>query len=491
MMNRTRMLASAAALTLSLAAAEAAGAATVMHDANGNVVLDAVAGETNIVSVQAGGANTVVLLDATARLQAWDDGCAQITDSMVECVAGSTVDLWLDDGNDRATVDILLPKSMGVFMHGEAGDDQLSGAPGISGLSGGPGNDKLTGGEGHDVLYGGDGNDDLNGLGGSDELYGEAGDDLVSGDSHKAPAADVIDGGPGTDRIEQDWNDLTDSALNLTLTGGADDGRPGEGDDVRNVEKVISFHPGTFAGTGGADRIEVVQVAGPSTVTGGAGDDFVKTSDGVDRLDGGPGTDTIDGGFNDDTIVGGPGPDTLYGDHPTGECGIYWCKLPAGNDTIEARDGERDTITCGFGTDTVNADSIDTVAGDCENVIGRGGRGPGGDGGNGGGGRAGVLAIKADRTKLRTALAKGLRLQITAPGPGRLRATATAKHKRVASGSRSAAAAGKTRITLKFTKRAKRTLRRAKRAQLKVTVRFTRRGGAATATTATKVTLTR
>ena len=92
------------------------------------------------------------------------------------------------------------------------GDDQLIGAPTVSGLDGGAGNDKLTGGEGHDALHGGDGNDELSGLGGPDELLGGAGDDLLSGDAHKAPAADVVDGGPGIDRIEQDWNDLTDAA---------------------------------------------------------------------------------------------------------------------------------------------------------------------------------------------------------------------------------------------------------------------------------------
>ena len=43
----------------------------------------------------------------------------------------------------------------GVFAYGEAGDDQLIGAPVVSGLDGGPGNDKLTGGEGHDALHGG------------------------------------------------------------------------------------------------------------------------------------------------------------------------------------------------------------------------------------------------------------------------------------------------------------------------------------------------
>jgi PASTA domain len=51
-----------------------------------------------------------------------------------------------------------------------------------------------------------------------------------------------------------------------------------------------------------------------------------------------------------------------------GECGIYWCKLPSGNDTIDARDGERDSVTCGVGADTVKADPADVVATDCEQV---------------------------------------------------------------------------------------------------------------------------
>jgi hypothetical protein len=479
--NPIRTIAAAAALALSLAGADAAGAATVLHDSQGNVVVDAVPGEANRISVQTGGAGGVTLIDTAGNpLQAWDSGCAQVSDSMVECTTFSSVDLRLDDGNDHATVDIFLT-GIGVFMYGEAGDDQLSAGPAGGGIDGGPGNDKLNGGDGHDAIHGGDGNDEVKGLGGSDEVYGDAGDDLVSGDSHKGPAADVVDGGAGVDRVEQDWNDLSGAPLNLTLGGGADDGRAGEGDDVRNVEKVVAFNPGTFAGTEGGDGIEVVQVSGPSTLTGGGGDDFLKTSDGADRLDGGAGADTLDGGFNDDTIVGGPGPDSLAGDHPTGECGIYWCKLPAGNDTIEARDGERDSVSCGAGTDTVNADAVDTVAGDCEQVT----RGGGASGPSGGG-----LVVKATTARLHTALAKGLRLRVTAPGAGKINATATAKGKRVASGSRSVSRAGASSVTLKFTRKAKRSLRRAKRVQLMVTVRFAPKGGGATKKTV-KVTLAR
>ena len=110
-MKALRMLAAAAALTLSFAAADAARAATVMHDTQGNVVVDAAPGETNNMSVQAGSSGgTVVLLDSGgAPLQAWDDGCEQVMDSMVECGTSGYVELWLDDGNDRASVDIFLP----------------------------------------------------------------------------------------------------------------------------------------------------------------------------------------------------------------------------------------------------------------------------------------------------------------------------------------------------------------------------------------------
>jgi hypothetical protein len=43
------------------------------------------------------------------------------------------------------------------------------------------------------------------------------------------------------------------------------------------------------------------------------------------------------------------------------------CRSGSGNDTINARDGEVDSIQCGVGTDVVNADAADVVT-DCETV---------------------------------------------------------------------------------------------------------------------------
>jgi hypothetical protein len=89
----------------------------------------------------------------------------------------------------------------------------------------------------------------------------------------------------------------------------------------------------------------------------------------ADRLTGGPGADTIRGGGGNDRISGGAGADKLYGDAGndsiTPGAGRDTVFGGSGSDTIRARDGERDTIDCGPGNDTVVADKADFVKG-CE-----------------------------------------------------------------------------------------------------------------------------
>ena len=41
------------------------------------------------------------------------------------------------------------------------------------------------------------------------------------------------------------------------------------------------------------------------------------------------------------------------------------CTTPFGNDVIEARDGEQDTIDCGVGEDRAVVDAVDVVAANC------------------------------------------------------------------------------------------------------------------------------
>jgi hypothetical protein len=70
----------------------------------------------------------------------------------------------------------------------------------------------------------------------------------------------------------------------------------------------------------------------------------------------GDGNDSFDGTLIaiPTTVSGGTGSDRIA----TG----------SGADTIDVRDGEVDSVTCGAGQDTVSADRTDSVAGDCETV---------------------------------------------------------------------------------------------------------------------------
>ena len=446
------------------AAVPAAHAATVSFGSDGALVVTAAPGEKNHLGIQSDPTDEtrVRVYEGTPGLTVTAPaGCDAVDADLVSCplpAAGVRVDLG--DGDDWGYISFDLP-NVPMAIAGGAGADHLQasldGQP--TTLDGGPGDDELDGGPGTDTLLGGDGNDDLSGSGGSDRLDGGAGDDVLSGDGNKSPSADAIDGGPGYDTIDTDWQ--SGGPVALTLGGGADDGRPGEGDDVRNVEHVSTYSASTLVGSDAPEFLEVVQVSSPSTISGGGGNDTLRANDGADHLDGGPGDDDIDAGFGDDTIVGGPGRDSIAGDRRGGDCGPLWCKLPFGNDTIDARDGEQDSVSCGFGEDTVYADAIDVVSGDCEHVTRTGAAAgtpaPAGE----------KLGLAAAKAKLGAALAHGLKLRVTTRGAGRL--TAKAKG---ASGTATAKAAGTTTVVLRFTKAARRSLAHKRAVKLTIAVRF-------------------
>jgi hypothetical protein len=222
--------------------------------------------------------------------------------------------------------------------------------------------------------------------------------------------------------------------VSITLAGGCGDGRPSEGDDVHNVERIVSHAAGRIVGTDAPEHLEVFQ---------------------------------------------SPGRDRIAADSAGGDCGPLWCKYPYGNDTIDARDGEVDSITCGFGTDTVYADAVDVVDSDCETVI-RGGAAPSA---GAGGSTSRTLAASVVKVRLSRALSHGLTLRVTAPGAGRLSASAKRKGRLAASGARTVRKAGSTTVVLRFTKKMRATLRHARSAKLSVTVRFAPKRGAKVART--------
>ena len=181
-----------------------------------------------------------------------------------------------------------------------------------------------------------------------------------------------------------------------------------------------------------------------------------------DHLDGGAGNDNVDGGFGDDVLIGGPGRDTISGDLAGGDCGPLWCKYPFGNDTIEARDGEVDSITCGAGTDTVNADAQDIIAPDCENVV-RGGAAAGSHSGGGAGAKAGAAKVTLKgRTRLAKALRKGFTVRVSGVKAGQ-RITLTARSgKKVVARGKATVARGATAVSvrLRFSTAGRKALKR-------------------------------
>ena len=172
------------------------------------------------------------------------------------------------------------------------------------------------------IITGTDGPDSVKGTATAEAIYGRGGNDVVDGgggddELDGGPGADVLGGGDGLDAVSYPGV-LGTAGATVTLDGLANDGTPGEVDNVlTDVEDVF----------------------------GGDGDD---------KLSGSAGANTIDGGLGGDRITGAAGKDALFGDE--------------GDDVIDAQDGESDRIECGPGNDTAAIDLTDIVAPDCERI---------------------------------------------------------------------------------------------------------------------------
>ena len=97
--------------------------------------------------------------------------------------------------------------------------------------------------------------------------------------------------------------------------------------------------------------------AAARTIVGTPGNDRLVGTPRADTLAGRAGSDRLSGGAGSDFLLGGPGRDRV--------------DAGPGNDRVSVEyDGARDSVQCHAGADVVNADPLDTVAGDCE-LVGR------------------------------------------------------------------------------------------------------------------------
>ncbi len=474
-MNRS-LISRAAAVALSAPAA--ADAATVHYEGPPGaevLVVTGAPGERNLLGLQDHEVpEAVTLYDAGVTWDVRTEYCRHDPQyPYVECPAPNGVRIQAGDGDDWVTrgEGVIEP----VTMLGGPGNDRLEGNGGPDVIEGGDGSDRVHGYGGDDSLDGGAGGDVVDGYSGRDAVRGGDGDDTLHGDGYEAASADVIDGGAGVDTIESDYSTRLigdeEPLLRFTLGGGADDGRPGEGDDVQRVERLVMSKGGTYVGSEGPDYVKLHQVGDAGVLDGRGGDDELRGGDGQDRIDGGAGSDRLDGGFNDDIITGGPGRDVISADLAGGDCGPWWCKYPYGNDTVQARDGEADSVSCGAGTDKVVADAIDTVAPDCEQIERAAGtstpgktRKRGGATSPSGGGTVtaaeGPALTVRTPGRLRLTLRDGLTAKLTGFTQGRYTVAARFRGKVVASHAVRVGAKGTATAHLRFTRRARRSLSR-------------------------------
>jgi Ca2+-binding RTX toxin-like protein len=316
---------------------------------------------------------------------------------------------------------------------------------------------------GHSVqFYGEDGDDDLQSQGSADLLDGGPGNDRLEPDDHDAGSGDSVVGGPGVDSLWLGTALSGSGPINASFDGAANDGYAGESDnyaaDIENLEGVSPAPSINFVGTDGPNRVQM-RSESPDTLIGLGGDDFIDGANGNDVIDGGDGNDTIYGGGNDDQIKGGPGLDSLSGE---GSGSGFFISVP-GNDTIDARDGVREQLNCGPGADTAIVDALDVIPQDpgslCE-AVDRAGAGP----------AAAAIGIRSSKLTVRRGRVS-VSLACKAAGSkcsGKLRLRTTSKVT-VASGAYSIAAGKSATVRLKLSSKGRTLMRRVSKVRVKLT----------------------
>lgn len=247
----------------------------------------------------------ITLRVVNGRLGVTDNGAA----SSFIGSAVKSIRVNLRGGNDSFdAVSIGFP----IWIEGRLGNDTIVGGNRPDTIYGNEGNDSIIGGNSNDAIYGGSGANIVRGGGGNDlfvtedesaQVYGGRGNDTLRGGS----GADMFSGQDGTDTMDYSGHS---EAVTVRLNGVADDGAPGERDNIAtSVEHIIGtrYDDGIYGG------------AGPIEIEGGEGDDTLMAGAEDSLLDGGLGNDRIGGRGGDDTIYGGEGNDSFDGGRGTDE----------------------------------------------------------------------------------------------------------------------------------------------------------------------------
>ena len=257
----------------------------------------------------------------------------------------------------------------------------------------------------------------------------------------------------------------TEPQISVTLDGAANDGRPGEGDDVRDVENLTSHVSGTVTMGDANDFVDMWANLdeGRSTIWTRGGNDRIRGGNAEETVDAGKGDDRIEGGFGNDSIVAGPGRDTVFADKTGGNCGLFEsCDVPVGNDLVDTRDSEVDSVDCGVGTDRALVDAIDVVPPNCEAVEkAAAAPAPAQQQAAKPRAKAGArLVLSGKALRASTVRRRGLTLRLAGARPGRAKFTVTIRSRRVAAKTVKVGSKGTATVRLRIGAKGRRLVRR-------------------------------
>jgi Ca2+-binding RTX toxin-like protein len=228
-------------------------------------------------------------------------------------------------GNDILALDEALGALPKANMFGGAGNDTITGGSGGDQLFGQAGNDVLLGKGGFDFLFGGSENDTLTGGDADDQDFGESGSDIMiwnPGDD-----TDLNEGGAGSDTVVVNGGG-GDETFAVTANGTRvrfDRTNPAPfAIDIGTSENlVLNMNGGNDSVSATGNLAALIKL----TVDGGAGNDSILGTNGIDLLIGGDGNDFIDGQQGNDIALMGAGDD------------IFQWDPGDGSDLVEGGDG--------------------------------------------------------------------------------------------------------------------------------------------------------
>jgi Ca2+-binding RTX toxin-like protein len=246
--------------------------------------------------------------------------------------------------NADGFVDLTVTGAVAVTVSLDDGDDVFSGAG--NAVTGAAFASAIT-------VYGGAGNDTLRGGAGDDVLDGGAGNDTFTTGAI-ADGGDALHGGPGTDTADYS---ARSAAITVTIDDAADDGAPGEADNVATDIEILK---------GGLGDDHLTGSPGNDTIFGGPGNDVLAGGDGNDVLNGDAGNDTFDEGASAngaDVMNGGAGIDTVSYAARSGDVSVSLDALANDGEALELDKVMLDVenVVGGTGNDTITGSALDNV----------------------------------------------------------------------------------------------------------------------------------